>query len=203
VKPRAQIILLIFTIAVAIAIPACKSANTAGQDNKKGPSDEIAGKSSSGSTQTASTGNTLEFPAEVAGSSLTALDGSQFKLSDYKGKVVLLNLWATWCGPCKTEMPELVKISEEYRDKGLEVIGLNSDDEAQMRVEAFTQNMNITYRIGWTTPQLKDFLGPDAVPFTYIINREGKLTAAFRGFDPNRTPVRLRAKLDEVIDSQN
>src|SRR5262249_46965848 len=82
-------------------------------------------------------------PANVAKASIKNLDGTTFTVADKKGKVVLLNLWATWCGPCRGEMPELVKMQDQYRDKDFEIIGVNTDDEPVSAINSFRDQMKL------------------------------------------------------------
>ena len=95
-----------------------------------------------------------EYPpiaSAVAQSDLKNLDGTTFKIADRKGKVLLLNMWATWCGPCRSEMPTLVKMQDQHRDAGLEVIGINTDDETVQQINDFVAEMNLNYQIVWAT----------------------------------------------------
>jgi thiol-disulfide isomerase/thioredoxin len=116
------------------------------------------------------------------------LDGSTFKLEDLKGKVVLINLWATWCGPCKAEMPELIKMQDEFRDKDFVILGLDSDDESPELVKPFVEKQKLNYRIGWASDALtKDLLKIshfDAIPQSFLIDRDGKLRGVITGADP-------------------
>ncbi len=113
------------------------------------------------------------------------LDGSEIKIEDHKGKVVLLNLWATWCGPCREEIPHLIEMQEKYRDKGFEVIGLDVDPESKEDIEKFVAEMKINYIIGWAhedlTVEVMRKNQMSGIPQTILINREGQLTGIFRG----------------------
>ncbi|MBK7707200.1 MAG: TlpA family protein disulfide reductase [Acidobacteria bacterium] len=113
------------------------------------------------------------------------LDGSVLKIEDKKGKTVLLNLWATWCGPCREEIPHLVELQEKYKDKGLEVIGLDVNPESKEEIEKFMAEMKINYTIGWAhedlTLEVMRKNQMSGIPQTILINREGQLTGVFRG----------------------
>jgi peroxiredoxin len=109
-------------------------------------------------------------------------DGKIVKLSDYKGKVVLLDFWATWCSPCKVEIPWFMDIQRKVKDRGFEVIGVAMDDEGWEIVKPFVAKMAINYRIVMgndTTAQA--YGGVDALPTTFLIDRTGKIAAVHVG----------------------
>ena len=114
--------------------------------------------------------------------SLKDSDGKVVHLSDYKGKVVLLDFWATWCGPCKIEIPWLKEFQRKFRDRGFEVIGVSMDEEGWQVVKPFVTELAINYRIvigDDSTAQL--YGGVDALPTAFVIDREGKIAAVHVG----------------------
>jgi thiol-disulfide isomerase/thioredoxin len=135
----------------------------------------------------------------VAQSDLKNLDGTTFKVADKKGKVLLLNMWATWCGPCRAEMPTLVKMQETHRDKGLEVIGLNTDDETVEDINKFAADMKLNYTLVWADTALQSALLKiskfGGIPQSFIIDREGNLRGVFRGANPADIK-----KMDELVE---
>lgn len=135
--------------------------------------------------------NSFEYPpipTAVANSDLRNLDGSTFKVADKKGKVLLLNLWATWCGPCRSEMPVLVKLQDQYRANGFEVIGLNADDEPADTINKFAAEMNLNYTLAWPDPSVQSSLLNiskfNGIPQSFLIDRDGKLRSVFAGAGP-------------------
>jgi peroxiredoxin len=109
-------------------------------------------------------------------------DGKTVRLSDYKGKVVLLDFWATWCGPCKIEIPWFIEFERSYKDKGFAVIGVAMDEEGWTVVKPFISELAINYRIlqgSDATAQL--YGGVDALPTTFLIDRGGKIAATHVG----------------------
>src|SRR5438552_7496165 len=109
-------------------------------------------------------------------------DGKTVRLSDYKGKVVLLDFWATWCGPCKIEIPWLKDFQRKYKDRGFEVIGVSMDEEGWQVVKPFVSEVGINYRIvigDDSTAQL--YGGVDALPTAFVIDREGRIAAVHVG----------------------
>ena len=132
-----------------------------------------------------------------------AASGNPIKLGDYSGKVLLVNLWATWCGPCRMETPELVKLNKEFRDRGVEMIGLSTEDpdaSAQM-VNDFVREYHVDYQIGWATREVALGLmqGRNNIPQSFIIARDGRIVRRFIGFNPQSTPVQLRQALEQAL----
>lgn len=114
-------------------------------------------------------------------------NGRTVHLSDYKGKVVLLDFWATWCGPCKLEIPWFMEFQRQHKDKGFEVVGISMDEDGWDSVKPFISEMAINYRIligSDTTAQA--YGGVDALPTTFLIDREGKIAAVHVGLASKR-----------------
>ena len=132
---------------------------------------------------------------------LQAVDGSPFRLSDYKDKVVVLDLWATWCGPCRQEIPHLVELSNEYKGKGVEVIGLTTEDPKSdaVQVRDFAKEFKINYKLGWSPRDVSLALmnGNTSIPQTFVIAPGGRIITRFRGFS-NRVPEMIRTAIDKA-----
>ncbi len=140
----------------------------------------------------------------VAQADLKNLDGTTFKVADKKGKVLLLNMWATWCGPCRAEMPSLVKMQDAHRDKGFEVIGLNTDDETVEDINKFATDMKLNYTLVWadtaTQAALLNISKFNGIPQSFIVDREGNLRGVFRGSNP--ADVKKMGELVELVVSE-
>ncbi len=133
------------------------------------------------------------LPVAIADADIELVDGTVTKVSGHKGKVLLLDLWGIWCGPCVAEMPHLAQLQAAYADKGFEVIGLNIGDqdggpEDLGKIKAFAEKLQINYTIGriqnTTTGQFYRVSRQQAVPQTFLVDREGHLRGVFVGGGP-------------------
>ncbi len=117
---------------------------------------------------------------------LKDVDGNQVSLSTYKGKVVLLNFWATWCGPCKAEIPGFVRLQDKYRDKGLVIVGYSVDDTAdKAKAYAAQYKMNYPILLGEGREDVQDAYGPIwGIPASFIISKDGKVCRKHLGIAP-------------------
>jgi len=111
-------------------------------------------------------------------------NGHTVRLSDYRGKVVLLDFWATWCGPCKIEIPWFQEFERQYKDKGFAVIGVAMDEEGWNVVKPFAEHMRINYRVVVGDDTIGDLYangGIDALPTTFLIDRGGRIASIHVG----------------------
>lgn len=107
---------------------------------------------------------------------LESLDGKNMRLSDLRGKAVLLNFWATWCGPCKIETPWLVELQKQYGSQGLQVVGIAMDDSGKDDIEKFAKDMGVNYPVLLGKEAVGDaYGGVPALPESFFIGRNGKI----------------------------
>jgi len=124
---------------------------------------------------------------------LRDVNGRTVRLSDYQGKVVLINFWATWCPPCRAEMPDLVRLQREHGKEGLQIIGITYPPEKKTRVRTFARSVKVNYPIILGTRQIKArFSSDETLPLTVVINRDGKVSDIISG-------ILLREEFDEKI----
>ncbi len=119
------------------------------------------------------------------------------------GNVVVIDLWATWCGPCRVSIPDLIKVQNEYKSKGVKVIGLTTEEpeESKEAVKQFVKQNNMTYQIGFATQQLARALrASNSIPQCYVFGKDGKLIKKLVGFNPNTTPGLLRASINQALE---
>ena len=108
--------------------------------------------------------------------SLESLDGKNIRLSDLRGKAVLLNFWATWCSPCKIEMPWFVELQNQYGAQGLQIVGVAMDDASKEDIAKFAKDMGVNYPILIGKESVGDqYGGVPALPETFFIGRDGKM----------------------------
>ena len=144
------------------------------------------------------------FPAAIMDAPLTTLDGGKaFKLSDLKGKVLVLDLWATWCGPCRQEVPHLVELQKELAGRGVEVIGLDIDPvlDTPEDVKSFMKEFKVNYKVAFLERQFAAMLLSDngSIPQSFVITRDGKIYKRYVGFSPVSTPPQLREAIEDAL----
>jgi len=124
---------------------------------------------------------------------LKDVNGRTVRLSDYQGKVVLINFWATWCPPCRAEMPDLVRLQREHGKDGLQIIGITYPPEKKAHVREFARSLKVNYPIILGTRETKArFSSEEILPLTVVINRDGKVSDIISG-------ILLREEFDEKI----
>ena len=155
------------------------------------------------------------LPDSLMNAEYQTLDGHPDKLADHKGRVVLMNLWAIWCTPCRDEMPHLQQLSDKYKDKRFEVIGINignfdREPESPKKITGFAEQFGITYSLGQSTqtffqefvrvtqPKSPD-VGLGSIPQTILIDRNGRLRGVYFG-GSQRTVEIIASGLAKVLD---
>jgi peroxiredoxin len=145
-----------------------------------------------------------DLPPEVSVAPLKDAKGASFKLADFFGKVMVVNLWATWCGPCRQEIPELIKLHKEFHSRGVEMIGLSTEnpDASAEKVRKFILDFQIDYRIGWAPVQVAGPLMQEyqAIPQIFVISRDGRILKHFVGFSPANTSAQLKQALEDALN---
>jgi cytochrome c biogenesis protein CcmG/thiol:disulfide interchange protein DsbE len=112
---------------------------------------------------------------------LRDLNNKPLNLADYKGKVVVLNFWATWCGPCKEEIPAFVELYDRYKDQGLVIVGVSIDDTPE-QLQAFTREWKMQYPVAQMQSDIEDAYGPFyGVPTSFFIARDGSICTKHLG----------------------
>lgn len=113
----------------------------------------------------------------------STVDGKKIQLSKLKGKVVVVNFWATWCGPCRAEIPGFLEVYEKYKSKGLEIVGISLDEEGWQVVTPFVNRYKITYPVVIGDGKVaRDYGGIDAIPVSVIVDKNGNIVDHHIGY---------------------
>lgn len=114
---------------------------------------------------------------------LNSVDGKTVKLSDYRGKVIILDFWATWCPPCRAEIPHFIALQNEYAKEGLQIIGISMDRDGTKAVAPFYKRMAMNYPVLLSDGKVElKYGGIRAIPTTFIIDKNGKIAKRYVGF---------------------
>lgn len=136
--------------------------------------------------------------AEAEDFEVSLLDGTSFRLSEQQGKVVVMNIWATWCAPCHEETPDLVELYTSYRDDGLEILGVSIDEQGESVVRPFMNDYDVNYPMVIDDGSIMDKYGPTmGIPTTYIIGKQGELRYFAVGAVTNKE---LEPRLKELLE---
>jgi thiol-disulfide isomerase/thioredoxin len=152
----------------------------------------------------------IPLPASLLDTQLTTIDGKSLKFSDYKGKIVVINLWASWCGPCRVETPELIEMSKEYKSQGVEFVGLTTkgNDPDVEPIKEFVREQQVPYKTVWDDGR---FAGPltqavrarAVIPQSFVLLRDGSIYKHFEGFNQVETPRRLREAIEQAVNAKS
>lgn len=160
--------LSILTVGLSLLISACSS----GEKQASKTSNASVG-STSAPGERAANGQKLKDAPDFT---LKTMSGKSFRLSEHEGKVVVLNIWATWCPPCRKEIPDFIEIQKEMRDEGVLFVGVSVDKEGWEVVRPFAQKYGINYPLVVDNGTINQKYGPfRGIPTTFIINKKGKV----------------------------
>jgi peroxiredoxin len=133
---------------------------------------------------------------EVADFTLPTLDSDRISLSDFKGKVIILDFWSTWCAPCRVEMPGFVELQKEYGEMGLQILGVSLDGGRKEDVVEFCERYYVNYPILMDNGKVARRFGVTAIPTTYIIDREGNFFKKYIGAREKET---FKSDIEELL----
>ena len=134
--------------------------------------------------------------------SLKDASGQTVHLSDYKGKVVLLDFWATWCGPCKIEIPWFMDFEKQFKNQGFAVVGISMDEDGWTAIKPYVQNMKMNYRVLLGNDEVSTaYGGLDSLPTTLLINREGCIASVHVGLSMGKEE--FKNAIVQLLDSSS
>ena len=143
------------------------------------------------------------MPERLLNHDLKAVDKGSFKLSDFTGKIVVINLWATWCGPCRAEVPDYEKVRREFAGKPVEFIGLTTEDpsKAAEKVKQFVRDFNFGFRLGWADREMARALmnGKNVIPQTIVISSDGHIISHWHGYSRAESRDRLKQTIQKAL----
>lgn len=145
----------------------------------------------------------MSLPESVRDRPIKAIKNDNFRLSDFDGKVIVINLWATWCGPCRREIPEYERVRKEYADRDVVFIGLNTEDPRYEggKVERFVREVNFGFRLGWADGVMAQTLtnGRRSIPQTLVIDPEGRIISHWDGYAAGWSGKRLKQAIEQAL----
>ena len=143
------------------------------------------------------------LPDDLLKRQLKSLDQGSFRLADFGGKVIVVNLWATWCGPCRMEVPDYEKVRKAYAGRGVEFVGLTTEDPrtSSDRVKKFAHDFNFGFHLGWADRETAGTLmnGRGVIPQTLVIAADGRVISHWRGYSRSQSGDRLREAIDRAL----
>ena len=143
------------------------------------------------------------LPESVWERRIKAIGEDNFRLADFQGKVVVINLWASWCGPCRREIPEYEKVRKEYADRNVVFIGLTVEDPRYEgeKVQRFLRDVSFGFRLGWADNELAHALtnGRRSIPQTMIVNPEGRIVGHWDGYASGWSGKRLKEAIEQAL----
>ena len=142
------------------------------------------------------------IPERIREREIQGLPSGTFRLADFQGKVIVINVWASWCGPCRREVPEYDKVRKAYEGKEVEFIALTAEDRsASNKVNKFVRDVKFGFRVGWADPELAATLmnGKTAIPQTLVLDGGGQIVKHWTGYSPGRSADRLIETIDQAL----
>jgi thiol-disulfide isomerase/thioredoxin len=145
------------------------------------------------------------LPEGLLNHKLQAIDDSTFRLADFGGKVIVINVWATWCGPCRREVPDYEKVRKEYTGRDVEFIALTTEDPlaARDKVRKFARDFHFSFRIGWADRETARVLmnGRNGIPQTLVLGTDGHVLTRWVGYSAQHSSDRLRAAINQGLSA--
>jgi peroxiredoxin len=180
---RFAVVLWALTVLLVAALAGCGGGQEAAESEAEMSEGAVAQQDAS--VESGGEGVGTEKGMSPPAFTLPALDGAQVSLSDYEGKVVVLDLWATWCPPCRQEIPFLVELHKELESQGLVVLGVGLDQGGESALAPFAEEYGVTYPVLVGNRDVQAAYGVTGIPTTFLIGRDGRIATKHVGYHPS------------------
>src|SRR5947209_16263363 len=200
---RVALTLVLFALLSTFGISSCNSTDKSADANANAP--QISMKVNGANAPASQPANAAPQPmlsASALNASFKTIDGKDFKIAELKGKALVIDLWATWCGPCRVEVPELVRMQTEYGPRGFEVVGLDisPDRDTPQDVTSFVKEFKVNYKVAFAKEDIAlSMMQGGNIPQSLVISRDGHIVKHFIGFSPERTPTMMRDAIEQAL----
>jgi len=145
----------------------------------------------------------MTLPESLRERPIKAIGADNFRLADFEGKVLVINLWASWCGPCRREIPEYERVRKEFAGKDVVFIGLTTEDPRYEgeRVQRFLRDVSFGFRLGWADNEMARTLtnGRRSIPQTLVVNPEGRIISHWDGYAVGWSGKRLTQAIEQAL----
>ena len=145
-----------------------------------------------------------KLPEEILKRELRSIEKGSFRLADFGGKVLVVNLWASWCGPCRGEIPDFEEVRRDYSGRAVEFVGLTTEDPRtdSARVKQFLRDVKFGFRLGWADREtaLALMKGRRVIPQTFVVTPDGRVVLHMRGYGRERGVSMLRNAIDLALE---
>jgi len=145
----------------------------------------------------------FSLPESFRERQIKSLDGSSFRFADFAGKVIVINLWASWCGPCRSEIPDYERVRKAYAERDVEFVGLTTEDPrtSSERVNRFLRDVSFGFRLGWADRETARTLmnGRSGIPQTIVIDVNGRIVDHWTGYSPRSSRDKLTQTIDHAL----
>jgi thiol-disulfide isomerase/thioredoxin len=152
--------------------------------------------------RTAPPGPLMFIPERLLESKIKGIEKGEFRLADFHGKVIVINLWASWCGPCRREVPEYERVRKSYEGQDVEFVALTAEDpdEAGNNVRKFLRQVDFGFRLGWADREMaRALMNGRAIPQTIVLDSDGRVVKHWTGYAPGSSGNRLKDAIDHAL----
>lgn len=204
---RKTLLALSFAVAVFVAAAYAQSGRRPVAPPQATPEVSPTPEPATPEREAANSGRTFEasstLPESLMKRELQSIEKGSFRLADFEGKVLVVNLWASWCGPCRREIPDFEEVRGDYAGRGVEFVGLTTENPRTdgERVKQFLHDVKFGFRLGWADRETAIGLmsGRNSIPQTYVIGRDGRVILHMRGYGAARGTAMLREAIDRGL----